>query len=94
MQQRRRRQRERRKSSELYQKLIRACKTTTFHMNRAIYILHFSLPFLHDYDAKIPNFTSLEDGDTRRQLSYSFSELRYSALEFNSRTILQHLTME
>ena len=52
MQQRRRRQRERRKSSELYQKLIRGFKTTTFHMNRAIYILHISLPFLHDYDAK------------------------------------------
>ena len=61
-------------------------------MNRAIYILHISLPFLHDYDAKIPNFTSLEEGDTRRQLSYSFSELRYSTLEFNSRTILQHWT--
>ena len=51
-------------------------------MNRAIYILHISLPSLHDYDAKIPNFTSLEDVDTRQQLSYSFSELSLRSKRF------------
>ena len=48
--------------------------------------------FLHDYDVKMPNFTFLEDVDSRQRLSFSFSELRQSLLEFNSRTNCQHLT--
>ena len=34
----------------------------------------------------------VEDGNTRQQLSFSFPELWYSLLEFNSRKICQHLT--
>ena len=34
----------------------------------------------------------VEDMDTRQRLSFSFSELRYSLQEFNSRNICQHLT--
>ena len=34
----------------------------------------------------------VEDGNTRQQLSFSFPELWYSPLEFNSKTICQHLT--
>ena len=34
----------------------------------------------------------VEDGNTRQQLSFSFPELWYSPLEFNSRKIWQHLT--
>ena len=33
----------------------------------------------------------VEDGNTRQQLSFSFPELWYSPLEFNSRKICQHL---
>ena len=34
----------------------------------------------------------VEDGNTRQQLSFSFPELWYSPLEFNSKQICQHLT--
>ena len=34
----------------------------------------------------------VEDGNTTQQLCFSFPELSYSPLEFNSRTIRQHLT--
>ena len=53
-------------------------QTTTLHVHHAF--LYFSLSSLHDYDVKIPNFTF-----------FSFSELRYSLLEFNSRKNCQHL---
>ena len=68
-------------------------KTTTFYVNRAVLLI--SLPSLNDYEATRRNFLILrflEGVDTRQQLSFSFSELRYSALEFNSREIFQHLT--
>ena len=43
-------------------------------------------PSLHDYDVKIPYFTFCGGREPARQrLSSSFSELRYSLLEFNSR---------
>ena len=46
--QRRGRQRERQKTIGLIS------KTTTFHVHHAC--LHISLPFLHDYNMKMPNF--------------------------------------
>ena len=40
----------------------------------------------HNYKyMKVPNFTFFKDGKTRQQLSYSFPELWYSHLEFNSK---------
>ena len=44
------RQRERQK-----QKKVAVGKTTTLHMN--LTTLYISLPFLHDYDEKLPYFT-------------------------------------
>ena len=41
---------------------------------------------------KYLNSRSVEDGSTRQQLSFSFPELWYSPLEFNSEKICQHLT--
>ena len=35
---------------------------------------------------------SVENGNTRQQLSFSFPKLWYNPLEFNSKTICQHLT--
>ena len=35
---------------------------------------------------------SVENGNTRQQLPFSFPKLWYSSLEFNSKTICQHLT--
>ena len=40
----------------------------------------------------VPNFTFVEDVNTRQWLSFSFPQLWYSLLEFNSRGISQHLT--
>ena len=40
--------------------------------------LYISLPSLHDYDVKMPNFTFrrfIEDGKTKQQFSFSFPEL-------------------
>ena len=54
--------------------------------------LYIPLPSLHDYDVKLPNFTFfVEDVNTRQRPSFSFPELKYSPLEFNSRKIRQHL---
>ena len=47
--------------------------------------LYISLPSLHDFYVKLPNFTF-------QRLCFSFPELWYSLLEFNSRKICQHLT--
>ena len=49
-QRRRRRQRERQKSNR-----FRISKTTTLHVHQAF--VYISLPSLHDYDVKMPNFT-------------------------------------
>ena len=43
-------------------------KTTTLHMHHTI--LYISLPSLHDYDVKMPNFTFYGE---RKQATTSFS---------------------
>ena len=61
----------------------------TLHLHHAF--LYIFLPSLHDYnDCLISRF--VEDVNTRQRLSSSFSELRYSLLEFNSRKSCQDLT--
>ena len=57
-------------------------KITTLHVQHTLYI---SLPSLHDYDVKMPNFTFCRRCNTRQRLSFSFPEPRYSLLEFKSR---------
>ena len=44
--------------------------------------LYISLPSLHDFDVKVPNFTFFGGRGTRQRLSFSFPELRYSLLVF------------
>ena len=53
--------------------------------------LYISLPSLHDYDVKMPIFTFLGEVNTGQWLSFSFPELWYSLLEFNSRRNCQQL---
>ena len=53
----RRRQRQRQKSIAL------VSKTTTLHVHHAF--LYISLPSLHDYDVKWPNFKFFEDGKSK-----------------------------
>ena len=78
----RRRQRERQK---------RQAKTTTLHVHHAF--LYISRPLLHDYNVKLPNFTSIvEDGNKRQQLLFDFPEFWCSPLEFNFKQICQYLT--
>ena len=78
----RRRQRERQKKTR---------KITTLHVHHAF--LYISLPLLHDYKVKLPNFTSfVEDGNKRQQLLFDFPEFWCSPLEFNSKQICQYLT--
>ena len=64
--------------------------TTTLHVRHAF--LNISLPSLHDYDVKCLMSRFVEDVNTRQRLSSSFSELRYSLLEFSSRKNCQDLT--
>ena len=45
-----------------------------------------------DYDVKMPNFTFCPGHEHKKTNFFSFPELRYSLLEFNSRKICQHLT--
>ena len=47
-------------------------------------ITYISLPSLHDYDVKMPNFTFCGECEHKTTL-FSFPELQYSLLEFNSR---------
>ena len=43
---------------------------------------------MHDYNVKMPNFTFCGECEhTRQRLCFSFPELQYSLLEFNSRKI-------
>ena len=47
--------------------------------------LYISLPSPHDFEVKVPNFTFCGGrGGTRQRLSFSFPQLRYSLLVFNS----------
>ena len=47
---------------------------------------------MHDYDVKLPDFTFYGGGGHKTKTFFSFTELRYSALEFHSRKTPQHLT--
>ena len=48
------------------------------------FFLHISQPLLDDDNVKMTNFTFVEGGNTRQQLSLSFPELLFSPPEFNS----------
>ena len=63
-------------------------KTTTLHVHHAF--LYISLPSLHVCDVKFLISRSVEDVNIRQRISFSFSNLAYSAFEFYSRTIHQH----
>ena len=54
--------------------------------------LYISLPSLHDYDVKMPNFTLCGEREHMTTTLFSFAELWYSLVEFNSRKNCQHLT--
>ena len=45
-------------------------KTTTLHVHHAF--LYISLPSLHDFEVKMPNFTFMEKVDKERRI-FSFS---------------------
>ena len=47
--------------------------------------LHICQPLLDDDIMKMANFTFVEDGNTRQQLSRSFPERLFSPSEFNSK---------
>ena len=49
------------------------CKTTNFHVHHAF--LCISLPSLHDYDVKFPNFTFYGGRERRQRPSFCFPEL-------------------
>ena len=62
-------------------------------MHRAI--LYISLPSLHHYDRKLPNFTSPLYGVgeyNTKIFFFSCSKLRYGPFGFNPETFRQHLT--
>ena len=77
-QRRRRRQRERQKSKRFRQGKQQLCTCNT---------LYIPLPSLYDYDVKCLITRFVENVNTRQQLYFSFPELRYSLLEFNSKKI-------
>ena len=52
-------------------------KTTILHVHHAF--LYISLPSLHDYDVKMPNFTLTEEVHKRRRNFISLSELEYGS---------------
>ena len=56
------------------------------------FFLYISFPSIHDYDVKLPDFTFYGGGGHKTKTFFSFTELRYSALEFHSRKTPQHLT--
>ena len=60
-------------------------KTTILHVYHAF--LCISLPPLHDYDIKMPSFTSTEEVHKRRPNFLYFSELGYGSWEFNFRRV-------
>ena len=67
---------------------MRTAKKNNRKNNNFIHATHFvyiSLPSLHDYDVKIPNFTFCRRCNTRQRLSFSFPQPRCSLLEFKSR---------
>ena len=82
-QRRRRRQRERQKSNRFRRTKQQLCTCNT---------LYIPLPSLYDYDVKCLITRFVENVNTRQQLYFSFPELRYSLLEFNSKKNSPHLT--
>ena len=54
--------------------------------------LYISLPSLPDYNVKVPEFTFCRGREHKTTTFFSFPELWYSPLEFNSKNICQHLT--
>ena len=56
-------------------------KTTPLHVPHAF--LYISLPSLHDYGMKMPNFTFCGDVNTRQRLSLSFPDLRFRVVELS-----------
>ena len=42
----------------------------------AHFFLYISLPLVHEYDVKMPNFTFMLEVKTRQRFSFSFCELR------------------
>ena len=64
-------------------------KTTTLHVHHAF--LYISLPSLHDYDVKMPNYKFMEDVPKRRRISFSLSKLECGPQEINAREIRLHL---
>ena len=65
-------------------------KTTTLHVHHTF--LYISLPSLPDYNVKVPEFTFCRGREHKTTTFFSFPELWYSRLEFNSKNICQHLT--
>ena len=60
-------------------------KTTTLHAHQAL--LYISLPSLPDYNMKVPEFTFCRGREHKTTTFFSFPELWYSPLEFNSKNI-------
>ena len=85
MQRRRRRQRERQKSNRFRLAKQQLCTCITLFCT--FLCRHCTTTM---WNVLIPPF--LENMNTRPRLSFSFPELRYSLLEFNSRKYCQHLT--
>ena len=54
--------------------------------------LYLSFPSWHVYNVNLPNFTFCRGRDNKTTTSFFFSYLRYSFLDFYSKTICQHLT--
>ena len=68
-------------------------KTTILHVHHAF--LYISLPSLHDYDVKMPNFMSYRGSkQATTKFSLSPSELGYGSLEFNFSRVYLHLTIK
>ena len=65
-------------------------KTTTLHVHHAF--LYISLPSLPDYNVKVPEFTFCRGREHKTTTFFSFPQLWYSPLEFNSKSICQQLT--
>ena len=68
-----------------FERGLRLEKQQILHVHHAF--LYISLPSLHDYDAKMPNFLFWEDIKKQRRNFLYLSELGYSSQEFNFRRI-------
>ena len=65
-------------------------KTTTSHVHNTY--LYISVPFLHDYDVKTPNFAFYGGRKQATTKSYSLSELEFGPLKFSFRRVRLQLT--